>query len=115
MNKQIHGYVYIAIFDNPVANILFQIIGINTEKLLKYDVLSINFWEALIVNKGRQFKEPAFAVVIGIIMLLTSAPPTASSQPTQVVIVTMITVVAVLGLLLSPGLFLSINNYKITL
>jgi hypothetical protein len=106
MNKQIYEYVYIAIFNNPVANILFRTFGINTEKLLRYDVLSINFLEVSTIKKGRQFKEPAFAVAIGIIMLFSSASPTVTTQPTLIVIEAMITVAVVFALLLSPGLFI---------
>ena len=102
MNKQIYVSVYIAIFNNPVANILLQI-GVNIKKFLKYAVLSSNFWETLTLNKGRQFKEPVFVAAIGIIMLPTSALPTVSSLPAQIAIGTMVAVGVVFGLLLSSG------------
>ncbi len=110
MNKQIYGYVCIAIFNNPVANFLSRNnFGINTEKLLRYDVSNINFWEAPTIQKGRQFKEQASVGAIGIIMQPTSACPTATTQPTQTVIETIITVGVASGLLLSPGLINNLN------
>ena len=113
MNKQIYGCVCIAIFDNPVANFLSRNnFVINIEKLLRYDVLSISFWEAPTIQKGRQFKEQASVEAIGTIMRPTSVCQTATMPPTQTVIETIITVGVASGLLLSPGLLKALTIFK---
>jgi hypothetical protein len=113
MNKQIYGCVCIAIFNNPVANFLSRNnFEINTEKLLRYNVSNISFWEAPTIQKGRQFKEQASVGAIGIIMQPTSACQTATTQPTQTVIETIITVGVASGLLLSPGLLTALTILK---
>jgi hypothetical protein len=103
MNKQIYGYVYMAVFNNPAAVILSVKRRINIKQFLRWAILISRSHLTPICKRGWQFKAPASVAVIGTIMQLTYAVPTATTQQTLTVIVTIITVVVVFGWRLSRG------------
>jgi len=95
MNRQIYGCVCMAAFFNPAAIILSTMMWINRKKFLRW--VSNSGSHSTLLSKGRQYKVPASAAALGIIVPSTSACQTAIMQPILMTIATTITVVVVSG------------------
>jgi len=102
MNKQIHGYVYMAVFNNPAAIIQSAIRWINSKQFLRWALL-FSSSHLTPSYKGWRFKVLAFGAAIGTIMQFTCVCPTATTLLTQIAIVTSITVAVVFAWCLSRG------------